>query len=110
MFGMRVSVALCLFVLALSGALMTGCPCQNTLKVENETLFPISAVYVRLEGADDWGDNELSNTILPGETENIRDLLPGCYDVRVVYLGIADDEETICLLCQESYTLHAGDK
>lgn len=108
MFKRGVAGVLCVFALTLAAAALPGCPCTNKLEVKNSTIFPITAVYVRYQGTEDWGSNEISNTILPGETENIATLLPGCSDVRIVYLGLGDEEHSVCVLCEDSYTLEAG--
>ena len=82
----RMSLGLVLSVCGF-GALFTGCPCSNTIQVHNDTLVPVTEVYVKYRFEDDWGDNLIAGNILPGETENVGSFLPGRYDVLLVYFG-----------------------
>jgi hypothetical protein len=105
-FGVK---AACVAALVLSGTVLSGCPCSNTLKVHNDTLNPITEVYVRHQLQSDFGDNLISSSILPGETENVKQLVPGCYDVKVVYLIGGDSTKEVCIFCSESVTVDATD-
>ena len=98
--GMVLSISAC-------GALLTGCPCGNIVQVHNDTLVPVSEVYVKYRLEEDWGDNLISGNILPGETENIGSFVPGRYDVLMVYFGDSEETDEIDVLCRESYTVEA---
>jgi hypothetical protein len=102
-------VVIFLVTALMAGALLAGCPpCSNRLELHNGTIFPITAVYVRMQGSNDWGNNEIGSNIWPAETDEVTHLFPGCYEVRIVYPGF-DEEQNICILCQETYTMDAGD-
>lgn len=88
-----------------AGSLFAGCPCQNQVQVHNNTLVPITEVYLRHDLAQDWGDNRISGNILPGETETVGNLIAGCYDVRLVYFGGGDSYDEACLFCEEETTV-----
>lgn len=92
----------------LCGGLLAGCPCKNIVKVHNDTINPITAVYVKYEVVEDWGDNRINGDILPGETENIGNLLPGRYDVRLDYFAGDDGFLKLDVLCGEEYVLEAS--
>lgn len=102
----RMSLGLVLSVCGF-GALFTGCPCSNTIQVHNDTLVPVTEVYVKYRFEDDWGDNLIAGNILPGETENVGSFLPGRYDVLLVYFGGGEETDQIDILCNETYTLEA---
>jgi hypothetical protein len=100
--------AIFLVTLLAAGALLAGCPpCNNKLEVHNSSLLPITGVYVRVQGSDDWGSNKIGDTIWPNETENITHLFPGCYEVRIVSPG-SNNVKDVCIVCQDTYTIHAG--
>lgn len=89
----------------LAGAFMTGCPCQNQVQVYNNTLVPITEVYMKHDFADNWGENRIAGNILPGETETVGNLVAGCYDVRLVFVGGGDTYDEACLFCEDETTL-----
>lgn len=101
----RISV----FGLGLVGCavLLTGCPCDNKVEVQNDTFVPVTEVYVKYRLSDDWGENRISGNISPGETENIGNLVPGRYDVLMVYIGGAEETDEVDVLCSETYTVEA---
>lgn len=102
--GIRLGGMACIMV---CGALLAGCPCPNVLQVHNNTFVPITEVYLKFQVQDDYGDNRIDGNILPSETENIGNLAPGRYDVKLVYLGGAEAEAELEVLCDETITLDA---
>ena len=97
-----------LAVLAVTGLLLAGCPCSNTVKVQNNSLVPVVEVHAKYQSQDTYGDNLIDGTILPSETEPIGDFAPGKYDIQVVYFGGSTSTQQLDVLCHESYTIEAS--
>jgi hypothetical protein len=53
-----------------------------TLVVENRSAYVIDVVQFTLEGIP-WGDDPLSDPILPNNSRAFRSLTPGTYDILV---------------------------
>lgn len=96
-----------LAVLAVTGLLLAGCPCSNTVQIHNDSILPVVEVHVKYQSQEEYGDNLIDGTILPTETEPIGDFAPGSYDIQVVYLGGLTSTQALDVICHESYTIEA---
>jgi hypothetical protein len=55
--------------------------------VVNATGLWITDIYLVPSTAADWGTDQLSGTLLPGDSFNLTEVTAGSYDLRVVFLG-----------------------
>lgn len=55
---------------------------QARIRINNEGLSPVVAVYIARCSASSWGSNRLSGTIPPYTAQTFGPFTPGCYDLR----------------------------
>jgi len=79
-----IHVGLCALLVAAAFAGL-GCPRQNaTLRIVNDTTQNIETVNVSPSDDPNWGPNQISSAIPPGESRDITGLAPDTYDARVI--------------------------
>lgn len=60
----------------------------GSFKVVNTSVTAsVIGLYIVPPAATDWGNNQLSSAIVPSGSMHLFDMLPGTYDVRVVWEG-----------------------
>ncbi|MBX7256802.1 MAG: hypothetical protein K1Y02_10600 [Candidatus Hydrogenedentes bacterium] len=79
--------------------LLVGCNLlQYQFCINNLTSFDLKEVNIAAQGAPSWGSNDLSGTLLPGGSVDIKGFSPGMYMVRGVF-DIVNEED----VCEDVY-------
>lgn len=60
---------------------------RGDLTLYNDTSLSISKLYLTPANEPEWGPNQLSSDLLPGESYTITDIIPDIYDVKAVIIG-----------------------
>jgi hypothetical protein len=80
-------------------------PNQGMIKVNNQSTWRISDVFISACNSGSWGTDELASSIAP-RLQMGFDVDPGCWDVRVVdEYGVNDDYRGIQIEVGEEYIL-----
>ncbi len=75
--------------------MLAGCNIlQYQFCINNLTQFDLKEVNIVAQGAESWGPNDLSGTLIPGDSEDIKGFAAGTYMVRGVF-DVVDDVD-IC--------------
>ncbi len=56
----------------------------HAVRLTNNSLRVVNAVYVSSCSSDSWGENKLTGTLSPLGVRTFAVTTPGCYDMRVV--------------------------